>query len=318
MVSSTVPRFDDRCPPVCATECSRNVAQLAREVAQFACVEQAQVGGAVDAFEQRIHGPWWQRGQCVRCVIQSAISCSRRAAPPKRASARMRFLAQRCGMPFRFGEPEHADVRRLVLRGVLAGGLAERGAPILRRRARRRRPGTRGPPHRRTYRARVSSPGTSGRPQAAPRRIAARISAPVFIRCIVSSSGSDIATPTCARSIAWPPAMPGAPRCVREQRASLPRHRAAGSTRAWRTHAPAARRPRAARGLRRTRHGTSACRGAARRRPCTAGRRAPANTRESFPRRPRDRRPLQDRHRPIRRQRRRSSGRTRLPPPSTA
>jgi hypothetical protein len=28
---------------------------------------------------------------------------------------------------------------------------------------------------------------------------------------MVSSSGSDIATPTCARSIAWPPAIPDAP-----------------------------------------------------------------------------------------------------------
>ena len=53
-----------------------------------------------------------------------------RAAGVRTAEARERrmgFVHPSGGMPLRFGESQQRDVRRLVLRGVLAGGLAERG-----------------------------------------------------------------------------------------------------------------------------------------------------------------------------------------------
>ena len=55
------------------------------------------------------------------------------------------------------------------------------------------------------------SPGVACGPHIAPSSTAARISAPVFIRCIASRSGSGSACPTAARSIACPPAMPATP-----------------------------------------------------------------------------------------------------------
>ena len=88
-MSSTAPRFDDRCPPVCATDCKQERAQLAREVAQFAPVELAQVGGLVDASSN---------GYIVSasgCVIQSAISSSRRPLPPNGDERGARLVAQR-------------------------------------------------------------------------------------------------------------------------------------------------------------------------------------------------------------------------------
>ena len=108
--------------------------------------------------------------------------------------------------------------------------------------------------------------------------------------------------PTAARSIACPPAMPREPAAARQQLDHLElRRRIVGETilaqQLEREALQRIARP-AARSLRRTRHDRSACRAAARRRPCTADRRAPANRRGSA-------RPRRRRSRRVRRRRRR-------------
>ena len=119
----------------------------------------------------------------------------------------------------RFGEPERADVGRLVCVRVLAGGLAERRGRRLRRRARRRRPGTRGRSLARTRRARSSSVGVEARRRSARRAATdARISAPVLWMMHELELGH--ASASCrraSRSIAWPPAMPREPAACGEQ-----------------------------------------------------------------------------------------------------
>ena len=139
----------------------------------------------------------------------------------------MRFVAQRfaraaCAV----GKPSSDDVGRLALRGVLAGGLAER-----RRRAfdvehvvddlEREARGARVRVERRR-----SSPRAAARPHAAPRCTAARISAPVFIRCIVSSSGSVSARADCGEVDRLPAGH--AARARRRPRASRTRAPASG------------------------------------------------------------------------------------------
>ena len=256
-----MPRFDDRCPPVCATRSEQERAQLAREVAQLRRGRAAAGRRDCRSFEQRIHASY-QLLRVGRSSRRARAGAAR--APPNGASARVRLVAQRFGVPLRFGEPEQRDVRRLVLRGVLAGGLAERRRRSFdvehvvddlereaRRAARRRRA--------RASSSRPSGPRRTRRPGAPPRGSAR----PSSSGASCSSSGSDIATPTCARSIAWPPAMPGAPAACASSAHALPRV----AQRRDREHGERLRLQRVAgeqrASPRRTRRGTSACRGEA-------------------------------------------------------
>ena len=234
------------------------------------------------------------------------------AARPARSSA-----ASACAS----ATPSALDVGRLVAvaRPCRRSCPASPSAP--RRRARRRPPGTR---DRWTWRSgrRARAPRRPERsPQRAPSTAAARISAPVLWMCMNSSSGTVSLLPTASRSIAWPPAMPREPAAAAsslhhlelDRRVVGERVPAAAGKRGF-----AARRRPAAPSPRRTRRGRSACRAAARRRPCTADRRAPANRRGSArpPRPPRPRAPIGAcDSSPAANA---SSGRTRLPPPSTA
>ena len=88
------------------------------------------------------------------------------------------------------------DIGRLVLRRVLAGGLAERRGAGLGSRARRRPPGTRGRRSSRSGRAARARPASSSRRSARRATTAARISAPVLWMCMNSSSGSVSGLPT--------------------------------------------------------------------------------------------------------------------------
>ena len=134
-------------------------------------------------------------GQCVRSTIQSASSASRRAGAAERRERRARVDPQRFRalLGGRRGPGIETNVG-LPCGDVLAGGLAERSRRAfdvehvvddLKREARGVRVGV----------ERAASDPVSGRPQAAPRRTAARISAPVFIRCIVSSCDSASVDP---------------------------------------------------------------------------------------------------------------------------
>src|SRR4051812_34683 len=50
MVSSTVPRFEDRCPPVWATECSRNVRNSSASCGSCArCSVRSAAGSLIDS-----------------------------------------------------------------------------------------------------------------------------------------------------------------------------------------------------------------------------------------------------------------------------
>ena len=133
----------------------------------------------------------------------------------------------------------------------------------------------------------------SSSPQAAPistRRAAARRSCGCACR---RSACSSSCRPTLARSIAWPPAMPASPAAAREQ-AAHPRPAAPArrcqSVGVSTSNASACMRVAGQhrRGLAEVARARSACRGAGRRRPCTAGRRGPASRRGSA--RPRRRR----------------------------
>ena len=186
---------------------------------------------------------------------------------------------------------QYADVSRLAWprHPCRRSCPASRCSP--RSRARRPPPGTRGRRAWRSAPAAQSSrraPRRSARP-APPRRGSAR---PVLWMCMNSSSGRRSVLPTLARSIAWPPAMPREPLATASifsisscALGSVGEHvlgQELKRERLQRVARPAARSPR------RIRRGRWACRGAARRRPCTAGRRAPASRHGSFrPRRPR-------------------------------
>src|SRR5216117_1579431 len=122
----------------------------------------------------------------------------------------LRLFAQFLGEPSRACEPERRDVGRLVVRRVLAYGLAERrGRGLLVQNV---------VDHLKSeadaFRVVVEArkcPGASAFEQRAPSATDARISAPVLWMCMYSSSGTVRAWPTLARSIACPPAMPRLP-----------------------------------------------------------------------------------------------------------
>jgi hypothetical protein len=54
MVSSTVPRLDDRWPPVLRDRVDQEGAQFGRQLRQLLALQAAQVGRAVDGFKQGI------------------------------------------------------------------------------------------------------------------------------------------------------------------------------------------------------------------------------------------------------------------------
>ena len=227
----------------------------------------------------------------------------------KGASAACASRAQRLGVPLGFGEAQQRHVRRLVAarRPCRRSCRARRPAfdvehvvDDLEREARRARVDV----ERGRFLARRAGARTR-RPAAPPRGSARRSSSGAS--SAARASDSVLARRSRGRSPGRRPCRARRPRRA-SSRARARRTRASRSRRAARTPAPAARRRRAAPSLRRTRRGTWACRGAACRRPCTAGRRARANRRGSArPRRPaRRRRP--DRRRRTRRRRRPAAG----------
>ena len=226
------------------------------------------------AFAQ--HDPVGELGEPARRARRTARA--RRALRARSASARA--LAA--------GEPEQRHERRLALRGVLAGGLAERRGRALdvehvvddlEREPGRARVGV----ERRGF-AGGERPAAARRPAAPPRGSARRSSSGASSRAPAASS----VAPTRVEVDRLPARHAARAGGVGEQRAGAAGIGAARPAPARRTPAPAARRRRAAPSPRRTRRGRSACRAAARRRPCTAGRRGPANRRGSA--RPRRRR----------------------------
>ena len=222
----------------------------------------------------------------------------------------------------RLFQAQDRHVGRLVVRRVLAGGLAQRGriggrvehvVDHLEGQADRARIGV----QRGQFRA--SSRSLAGKRAQHHRGAQQRAGLqPVHLLQLLAAMS---VRPTLARSIAWPPHMPTEPDACGQH--AQHRHLARGRQRcrlrpAPGRPAPAARRRPAARSLRRTSHARSVCRGAAHRRPCRACRHAPANTRGSF-RPPPPRAPALRRRRPNSAPAANtSSGRTRLPPSSTA
>ena len=256
---------------------------------------------------------------CARSTIQSASSreTPRRRDRAARAPPALRRAAPRRA-PWRAASPRQRDERRLALRDVLAGRLAERGGRAfdvehvvddLEREARGIRVAI--------ERARLARARAFGRKRRrdAPRRGSARR----------SSSGASFRASRAAASIAdavevdrLPARHPAHAGRLGEQRAGCAAIGMQVARRARRTRAPAARRRREAPSLRRTRRGTSACRGATCRRPCTEDRRGSASTRGSArPRLPRHRR-HPDRRRSARRRHTRGAAASRFPPSSTA
>ena len=246
-------------------------------------------------------------GQLAASISSSAAIASRRSR-----SARSRAAAS----------PSTRHVGRLVLLRILARGLAQHLGRSPRHPVRRRRSGTPARLHRpysieRRKHGRVDAGHT-----ARPCRTAALSNAPVFFRCMGSSSTMLSERPVESRSIACPPHMPvGADRVrqlthqLRAQRRSA---RRVGEH--LETLRPAAHRRQASRWPRRTRTCTV---GLPRRRTSlsmhgisswTANRHGRTRPQARHCRARRRRRPPGRSDRP----RTRASGRTRLPPSSTA
>ena len=183
-----------------------------------------------------------------RSTTRSArtLQALQRRRRPLRRQRRLGLVAQLVGTAARGVQAEHADVGRLVVVEVLAGGLAERRRSLgdvedvvdhLEGEADRRRRSRAAPPVRPASARRRRRP--SGRWPAAARRSCGGA-------CRAASRSSS-GRPTLARSIAWPPAMParagGARQQARTGAPAAPARRAVGSAAsAPRRPAPASRR----------------------------------------------------------------------------
>ena len=277
MVSSTVPRLEDRWPPVCDTESIRKGAQFVascgnslpldgRKRRSAGEVDQCRAAKKVGTRSGR-PGSEFPVGDEVRQFGQRWLRrrrASRRRAHRLRSSSPAKARASVRG---RAGGRRSACRRRHPCRRSCRAWRCwpcSRGC---------RRPTWNSRPARLAKRSRRSLVVRRRWPQRAPSRMAARIRAPVLWMCISSSSGwSQFCRADRGRSIAWPPAMPREPAA---------RRAAHGSSSSWRAGAEpwraGIRRP----GLQAVadqqggrlvelRHGRSVCRDAARRRPCRA------------------------------------------------